>query len=145
MSDRKYRQHGYMDRTEARSESTAKPKPKDKDMTYGPRTIQMAPTRTVSRCGQCGVVLNANIDPTGNCPQCGVALHACKQCTYFDPGSRFECRQPVPDRILSKVARNQCTFFSLSARLERETTSSSAANPSRVADARRAFDSLFKQ
>jgi len=27
------------------------------DMTYGPRAIQMAPTRTLSRCAQCGVML----------------------------------------------------------------------------------------
>ena len=142
MSDRKYRQHGYMDRTEARSESTAKPKPKDKDMTYGPRTIQMAPTRTVSRCGQCGVVLNANIDPTGNCPQCGVALHACKQCTYFDPGSRFECMRPVPKRVEKKDVRNDCTFYELRVAREKETSTPATLRPN---DARQAFENLFKK
>ena len=139
MSDRKYRQPGYMDRGESRSEN--KPKPKPAETTFGPRSIQMAPTRTVSRCAQCGVVLNAFVDSNGKCSQCGAALHACKQCTYFDPGSRFECRQPVAERVVKKDAQNQCTFFSLSARLERETSAAAV----RTDDARRAFENLFKK
>ena len=139
MSDRKYRQHGYMDRGESRSEN--KPKAKPAETNFGPRSIQMAPTRTVSRCAQCGVVLNAFVDPNGKCAQCGAALHVCKQCTYFDPGSRFECRQPVAERIAKKDGQNQCTFFSLSTRLERETSTGAA----RTDDARRAFENLFKK
>lgn len=143
MSEQKYRQPGYReaDRGEPRGEGKSKPKPKAQDMTFGPRTIQMAPTRTVSRCAQCGVVLNAMADPNGNCPQCGAALHACKQCSQFDPGSRFECRQPVPERVAKKDAQNQCTFFALSTRFERETSST----PPRGNDARRAFENLFKK
>ncbi len=140
MSDRKYRQHGYMDRGDNHPESKPQPKP-SKDMTFGPRAIQMAPTRTVSRCAQCGVVLNAMTDANGACPRCGTALHACKQCTHFDPGSRFECRQPITARIAKKDAQNQCTFFSLSTRVERETSASAA----RADDARRAFENLFKK
>jgi hypothetical protein len=141
VSDRKYRQHGYMDRDRAEAHGEKKPKPKPQDMTFGPRSIQMAPTRTVSRCAQCGVVLNPFVDPAGKCPQCGAALHACKQCTNFDPGSRFECRQPVPERIAKKDAHNQCTFFSLSTRVERETSAGGA----KVDNARRAFENLFKK
>jgi len=86
VSDKKYRQHGYQDRDQ-RSES--KPQQSSRpsgDMAYGPRAIQMAPTHTISRCAQCGVVLPATVDPNGKCPQCGAALHACKQCMHFDPG-----------------------------------------------------------
>ena len=139
MSDRKYRQPGYMDRGDSRPEG--KPQPKPKEQNFGPRSIQMAPTRTVSRCAQCGVVLNSLVDPNGRCPQCGAALHACKQCTHFDPGSRFECHQPAPERVAKKDAQNHCTFFSLSARVERETSTGAA----RVDDARRAFENLFKK
>ena len=139
MSDRKYRTPGYQDRKEepkgARPASQA-----SKDNTYGPRAIQMAPTQTVSRCAQCGVVLPAMVDVSGKCPKCGAALHACKQCTNFDPGSRFECRLTLPG-YPKKDVQNDCASFSLSTRVERET--SAATN--RVEDARRAFENLFKK
>jgi len=141
MSDQKYRQHGYKDRDRDDARGQSKPKPKPQEMTFGPRSIQMAPTRTVSRCAQCGVVLSSVVDPNGKCPQCGTALHACKQCAHFDPGSRFECRQPVTGRVVKKVAENQCTLFALSSRVEKETS----VGAGRVDDARRAFENLFKK
>jgi hypothetical protein len=141
MSEQKYRQHGYMDRDRERGRTENKPKAPPKEMNFGPRSIQMAPTRTLSRCAQCGVVLNTLVDAAGQCPQCGAALHTCKQCCHFDPGSRFECRQPVTARVAKKDLRNDCTFFTLSTRVERETS----ASTTRTNDARRAFDNLFKK
>jgi predicted RNA-binding Zn-ribbon protein involved in translation (DUF1610 family) len=140
VSDRKYRQHGYQDR-DPRSENKPQQSPHpSKDMTYGPRAIQMAPTRTISRCALCGVLLPAAVDPNGKCPQCGAALHACKQCAHFDPGSRFECKLNVPG-YSKKDIENDCPKFTLSARVERETSSSA----SRADDPRRAFENLFKK
>ena len=141
MSEQKYRQHGYKDRDRGESRGESKPKPKPQDMTFGPRTIQMAPTRSVSRCAQCGVVLNSLADPNGNCPKCGAPLHACKQCAHFDPGSRFECRQSITERIAKKDAANQCALFALSTRVEKETSIAAT----RVDDARKAFENLFKK
>jgi predicted RNA-binding Zn-ribbon protein involved in translation (DUF1610 family) len=138
LSDRKYRQPGYQDRGEDRSQPRQE-KPKPKDMTFGPRTINMAPTRTVSRCAQCGVVLPALGDLAGQCPKCGFELHSCKQCTHFDPASRFECRQPVPQRVARKDTRNDCQFFSIKVAVEKETGSA------RADDARRAFENLFRK
>ena len=138
LSDRKYRQPGYQDRGEERRPSTQE-KPRPKDMTYGPRPIQMAATRTVSRCAQCGAVLPPLGDTVGQCPKCGFELHSCKQCTHFDPASRFECRQPVPQRIARKDVRNDCQFFSVRVAVEKETGSA------RADDARRAFENLFKK
>jgi len=80
-------------------------------------------------------------EPLGQCPKCGFELHSCKQCANFDPSSRFECMQPVPERIAKKDARNECSFFSISVRVEKQTSTGSAAGPN---DARRAFDNLFK-
>ncbi len=139
MSDRKYRQPGYQDRGEDRSAPKAQQAPKARDMTYGPRPIQMAGTRTVSRCAQCGAVLPGLGEAAGQCPKCGFELHSCKQCTHFDPASRFECRQFIPQRIARKDARNDCTFFSLRVAVEKETGSA------RADDARRAFENLFKK
>ncbi|HXZ79584.1 MAG TPA: hypothetical protein VEG30_06620 [Terriglobales bacterium] len=139
MSDRKYRQPGYQDRGEDKSQKR-EPRPK-KQETFGPRALQMPGTRTVSRCAQCGTILQMLTEPLEQCPKCGFALHSCKQCTYFDPASRFECRQPIPERISPKDTRNDCQFFSIKTTVERETSTAA----SRVDDARRAFENLFKK
>jgi hypothetical protein len=101
----------------------------------------MPGSRTVSRCGECGTLLPPLTDPAGACPQCQLALHSCKQCSHFDPGRRFGCTEPIPERIADKRAANACPVFSLRVTVEREV-SSGATRPD---DARRAFDHLFKK
>jgi hypothetical protein len=49
--------------------------------------------------------------------------------------------QPVPERIAKKDARNECSSFSISVRVEKQTSTGAASQPS---DARKAFDNLFK-
>ena len=132
LSDRKYRQRGYQDSgqpSQKRDASERLDRPAKKD-TFGPRAIQMPGTRNVSRCSQCGTLLQSLSEPVGQCPKCGFELHSCKQCTYFDPSSRFECTQPIPERIPRKDQRNECTFYS------------AALRPTH---ARQAFDNLFKK
>jgi len=141
LSDRKYRQRGYQDSGGEREKtSPQKPQRKDKD-TFGPRPVHMPGTHSVSRCAQCGTLLTSLSQPLGQCPKCGFELHSCKQCTYFDPSRRFECMQPVPERVAKKDARNECSFFSISVRVEKQTSTGSASTPN---DARKAFDNLFK-
>jgi hypothetical protein len=140
LSDRKYRQRGYQDSKEETRKSSGD-KPVRKDNTFGPRAIQMPGRRTVSRCSQCGTLLQET-DGEGKCPKCGFELHSCKQCTYFDTTSRFECTQPIPARISPKDTRNQCTFYSMRIMVEKETSTPAAAKP---IDARQAFENLFKK
>jgi hypothetical protein len=140
VSDRKYRQPGYMDRGEEKQKGSGE-KPAKKQDTFGPRAIQMPGRRTVSRCSQCGTVLQMLTEPLGQCPKCAFELHSCKQCSYFDPSSRFECTQPVTERIPRKDVRNECTFYSIRVMVEKETSTS----PARTDDARKAFDDLFKK
>jgi len=138
----KYRQHGYQDRgkdEERQKHSIEKPLKKE---TFGPRAIQMPGTHTVSRCAQCGALLPAISEPVGQCPKCKFELHSCRQCTYFDTSSRFECTQPIPERIARKDEPNRCTFYSIRVRVEKETSTPSSARPM---DARTAFENLFKK
>ena len=139
MSDRKYRQHGYQD-SGGEKQKPAPDRPVRKD-TFGPRPVHMPGTHTVSRCAQCGTVLTVLTEPLGQCPKCGFELHSCKQCTYFDPAQRFECSQRIPERIAKKDAKNECKFFSISVRVEKQTSTGSASTPN---DLRKAFDNLFK-
>jgi hypothetical protein len=158
----KYRQHGYQDRDredrdrndrdrsdrgggEAREKPRKAPEqrtsgPPRWDHALGPKPVNLPGTRAVSRCAQCGTVLPSGA--AGQCPKCGFELHSCKQCMYFDPGSRFECMQPVKDRIAKKDAKNDCTFYEMRVTREKETSTPAPARPS---DARAAFDNLFKK
>ena len=147
--DRKYRQPGYQDYTfeeprkgEKKPERKKEGGPRWKQVqATGPRAPQMPGTREVSRCAQCGTVLLALTEPLGQCLKCGFELHSCKQCSDFDPASRYECTEPIPERISDKTARNGCSFFALRVQVEKDTT----PDKMRPEDARRAFDNLFKK
>lgn len=157
----KYRQHGYQDRDRndrdrndrGREESREKPRkapeqrtsgPPRWDHALGPKPVNLPGTRAVSRCAQCGTVLSSSSPSgaTGQCPKCGFELHSCKQCMYFDPGSRFECMQPVKERIAKKDARNDCMLYEIRVTREKETSTPAALKPN---DARAAFENLFKK
>lgn len=147
----KYRQPGYQDNDrEPRKEETRKKAPPERksgpprwDHALGPKPVNLPGTRVVSRCAQCGTVLQgAASSGQGQCPKCGFELHSCKQCTYFDPGSRFECMQPVKERIAKKDARNECTLYEIRVTREKETSTPASLRPN---DARAAFENLFKK
>ena len=91
------------------------------------------------------------------CPKCGKALHCCKQCSHFEPSTRFQCNKPIPVRIPLKDQANLCNLFSPRVTVAREATSAQmpggrppapGANtppPRNASDARDAFDRLFKK
>ena len=73
---------------------------------------------------------------------------------HFDTGARFECTEPVPERIPRKDVKNDCAFFAMRTLVEKDTSPASAmqknAPPAPTAglttdSARRAFDNLFKK
>lgn len=147
MSDRKYRQRGYQDDDRDKSSRPA-PRPAPEpgapagarrlSSQDGPKNINMPGYREIVRCAQCGAALTTDVGHDTRCPRCGTDLHTCAQCTSFDPGSRFECMQPVQARVTPKNARNLCALYSPRTTVERETTAP------RRDDARKAFDDLFK-
>jgi hypothetical protein len=132
MADRKYRQQGYRN---PGAEPRRPPPPSD-----APRGGMLA-KHTVSRCGACGAVLPIATASLEQCPNCRAALHACRQCTHFEPGRRFECTQPILERVADKNARNDCSEFSLRVTVERDASPDST----RPGDIRRNFDNLFKK
>jgi predicted RNA-binding Zn-ribbon protein involved in translation (DUF1610 family) len=143
LSDRKYRQRGYQDSgREPQKKLDQASSPSRKDNTFGPRPLNMPGTRTVSRCAECGTVLQSVGAPLDQCPKCGFDLHSCKQCEHFEPASRFECNHMITVRITPKDKRNDCSFYSIRMSLEKETSSKGMARPN---DARAAFDNLFKK
>lgn len=161
--DRKYRQRGYMD-SDAPSagsehrERDDRPRPRGPkppiDVT-GPRLPRMVETVTASRCYNCATPLPPGMDFSGNCPKCNVALHCCKQCSYFEPSTRFQCMKPIPERIAYKDRANECTFFRARVTVARDSAPPASvartgdrpelATPKSANDARIAFDNLFKK
>jgi len=133
VKDRRYRQPGYRD--------DATQKQGKQDEPHVSRTAEMPGSRSVSSCADCGTLLPASTESLVQCPNCQAELHSCKQCAHFDPGHRFECTQPIPERLPDKRARNECTLFSLRVAVQ-ATTSSASVRPE---DARRAFGNLFRK
>lgn len=135
MSDRKYRQQGYRSGPPERRDPP-RPRPAPTDAPRG----AMLDKRTVSRCAGCGAVLPIARSSLEQCPHCRAALHACRQCTHFEPARRFECTQPVIERIADKNAANACDAFALRVTVERDAS----PDGPRPDDIRRSFNNLFK-
>jgi hypothetical protein len=143
MNDRKYRHRGYQDSSdEVRPRG---PRPGGPCRTEGaPRGRGADPDKAVVfACKSCG---EKRRDPEeirfdSTCAKCGADLHACSQCAHFDTSARFECTQPIAERIPSKKARNKCPLYS-PARSFDLTGSRAKETPD---DARAAFERLFKK
>lgn len=143
MSDeRKYRHRGYQDSgSESSGPRPSGPRPPRKE---GPRGRGADQDKAVVfRCKHCGerVLDLDSIGVEAACRKCGGALHACSQCGHFDTSARFECAQPIRERIASKQAANSCTFYTPAKSFDL-TGSRGVATPD---DARSAFDNLFKK
>jgi hypothetical protein len=172
--ERKYRQNGYQD-SGSRDSSNGQPRrderPKPQgprpplDVT-GPRLPRLVQSVTAARCYNCSTTLLPDIDFKGKCPKCGASLHCCKQCSYFEPSTRFQCLKPIPARIAIKDQANECTLFKPRFTVARDAAHPPASNgygqsngnghgnsaslpniaaPRNASDARAAFDSLFKK
>lgn len=140
MSDRKYRQKGYQDDAGVESRGRERKAP-PREKREGPRGRGLgAPTATVFRCAVCGRKqdLPAATVVDATCVQCGTDLHTCTHCIHFDTSASNECRKPVTIRITKKSKRNQCELF------EPKRTAEFEMEKERPADAKAAFDALFK-
>jgi hypothetical protein len=143
MNDRKYRHRGYQDSSdEVRPRG---PRPDAPGRTEGaPRGRGADQDKAVVfACKSCG---EKRRDPEeirfdSTCGKCGAALHACAQCAHFDTSARFECTQPIPERIPSKKAPNTCPLYSPARSFDLTGTRASGTPD----DARAAFDRLFRK
>jgi hypothetical protein len=158
--DRKYSQRGYQesDRNGAKPpfrNGDDRPKnygPRPSIDITGPRLPRLVQAVTASRCYSCSTTIAAGNDINAVCPKCGVRLHCCKQCSHFEPSTRFQCVKPVPIRIAPKDAPNECLLFSPRVTVARDSVSQvykapdpMTSAPRTPSDARSAFDRLFKK
>jgi hypothetical protein len=162
-SDRKYRQHGYMDSDRDKQgfrggDDRTKPQgPRPPLDVTGPRLPRLVQHVAAARCYNCSTALPPGVDFSGTCPKCNAALHCCKQCSHFEPSTRFQCLKPIPVRIPVKDKHNDCTLFTPRVTVARDGIAAAAAAPPppnasagppaprNADDARSAFDRLFKK
>jgi hypothetical protein len=145
MSDRKYKQRGYMEEERREEQRPAPSGPREKP--EGPRGRGLgAPSLTVFRCRVCGVKqqLVGVLSLEATCSACGADLHTCSNCLHFDGSRPNECRKPVLQGIANKTKRNACQLFAPKTVQEFAPESEAAAAPGGL-DARSAFDALFKK
>jgi len=156
--DRKYRQPGYMNSDrDPRPRSDDRPKqngPRPPIDITGPRLPRLVQAVTAARCYNCSTTLPSGVDFTGACPKCNADLHCCKQCSHFEPSTRFQCLKPIPVRIPLKDKANDCALFSPRLTVARDAPASMQVPripppfqeaPRSPSDARNAFDRLFKK
>jgi len=145
----KYKQKGYRD-SEQRGEKKQK-----NDAPRTPRTPEERQLRhmmersanLVLRCHQCSSVAGAGdgIGQSAVCAGCGAALHCCRNCASFDTGARWECRAEITQPVLDKTAANACELFKANTVLDATGRRAGAGAAAAPADARAAFDNLFKK
>lgn len=158
--DRKYRQHGYMDSGKSGHQNGHGGDQRHHHDPSAPRIPRMVETVTASRCWNCSATLAAGTGFPAACPKCAAALHCCKQCSYFDSSTRFQCLKPIPARIAHKDELNECDLFKPRVTVARDggahantpapapvpaPHAARAAVPKTAQEARAAFDNLFKK
>lgn len=149
MSDRKYRHSGYQD-DDDRDRDVRRPSSgrKPHGMEGAPRGRGVGvPAEATFKCARCGTELkDPQIAEDTTCSSCDSPLYSCSNCTFFNTGSRFECRKPIPARIESKTKANQCNLFEpKSVRNLKSGRAKMEASVESPSDARSAFDALFKK
>lgn len=143
----KYRQRGYKD-DDHEDQQRQRRREKDNDdlgNRHQIRSLRHAIDREVTvvvRCAQCGHQVPSSqldVDKETTCPKCRTPLHSCRHCKQFDPGARFECREPIESGFADKWAANDCKVYKPVQALD--ATGRRAHKPE---DAKAAFHNLFK-
>ncbi len=94
------------------------------------------------RCGQAvRLMTREKIQRGDSCSACGADLHACVNCRFFDPGRNNQCSEPQAEWVRDKESSNFCGYFEPRASVN--LTARGGKHPG--ADARAAFDNLFKK
>lgn len=141
--ERKYKHKGYQE-----EQSTPAPT-RQKSVGFGPSSKIETRFVEVVRCSNCSNIIDTlgAISFTDQCNKCKADLHSCKNCAFFDPAARFECKKPIQARIPKKAERNMCMQFQMKVSVEKLQSSLEYHRRPKEAPsaARQAFEALFKK
>ena len=92
-------------------------------------------------CYKCGHdITQEKVARADTCPICHADLHVCKNCTFYSPGSHWDCSETVREPCFDKERANFCDSFCAKRTFSGDTA---AANAAKQTAARKAFDALF--
>ncbi len=95
-------------------------------------------------CWKCGSFqdFSKSVYRDSVCPECGADLHSCRGCSFYSPGSHFDCHETVEEAFTDKERANFCEYFK--AGINSKYKSASKTGEKSASDkARDAFNSLF--
>lgn len=64
-------------------------------------------------CYACGGVLPEKLEVhrSTECPSCRKDLRVCRNCSFYSPGSHWDCAETVPEGVTDKERANFCDYF----------------------------------
>ena len=71
---------------------------------------------------------------------CSKPLKVCLNCTFYEKGMQWDCRESIPEPVREKDRANFCEYF----RLRAGTGDQAGGLTQRAEQARTAFDNLFE-
>jgi hypothetical protein len=78
----------------------------------------------------------ALVPRNAECEKCKRDIRCCKNCTFYSPGSHWDCSETLEDPVYDKEKGNFCPYFTM-----KDTGSSPGKKSS--SDAKNAFLNLF--
>jgi hypothetical protein len=93
----------------------------------------------MSACFFCGKAFpeNFKVYKTSECPSCGKDVKVCLNCRFYSPGSKWDCKETIPEAVRDKEKANFCEYFRLGG------TASDGSLQEKSKKARSEFNSLF--
>jgi DNA-directed RNA polymerase subunit RPC12/RpoP len=97
----------------------------------------------MAACYRCGAEFPRDLVVTRSleCPSCSAPVRCCKNCTFYEVGAHWDCRETIPDPVFDKERSNFCDYFRLADRSG--TTGGISGDNDPGSRARHDFDSLF--
>lgn len=89
-------------------------------------------------CYNCGKEITEKIFRSTTCPSCGKQARVCLNCTFYSPGSQYDCKEHVSEAVSYKDESNFCDYFRYN-----KNNSSGNKNNQKTETSKKAFDDLF--
>ncbi len=91
----------------------------------------------MATCWACGRTYDEPdlITRTSECPHCAAYLRCCRNCEFYRPGIRNDCREPQAELQPDKEVANACDYFRAAKRASKDESKKKSKSD---------FDGLFK-
>lgn len=99
----------------------------------------------MGQCHSCGAELppDAPIFRDTECQNCSRPLKVCLNCTFYERGAQWDCREPLAEPVQEKDRANFCDYFRPGGKPRADRAGGAGAEQGRARQARADFDKLF--